>query len=377
MIKLKNLLVLSVILLLSCAQSQNVDHVPKGNFITLSGKVNYPQNGFIILEKFNMSNNSFAEYDTLTLNNEQEFKRDVYFDVPGYFRLNFYDKQFVNLIFDNENINVEVDGNDVGGAVTITGSSDIDKLNQLSEIIKEFSTREGEINSKFSVAAQAQDMEEVNRLRALYMEIQTEKSEAIKQEIGKMGTSLAAMQAVNLLDKDKEFTFVDDLTQKLLDKYPDVEFVNTLSDEIERLRKVAIGEFAPEISLPNPDGKVVKLSSLRGNYVLVDFWAEWCKPCRAENPNIVRAYNRFKDKGFKIFGVSLDRNRARWLKGIADDGLIWTQVSDLKYFNSAAAREYNINAIPFSILLDPEGKIIAKNLRGEALHKKLEEIYGT
>ena len=84
-----------------------------------------------------------------------------------------------------------------------------------------------------------------------------------------------------------------------------------------------------------------------------------------------------QDKGFKIFGVSLDRNRERWLKGIADDGLIWTQVSDLKYFNSAAAREYNINAIPFSILLDPEGKIIAKNLRGEALHKKLEEIYGT
>jgi peroxiredoxin len=163
---------------------------------------------------------------------------------------------------------------------------------------------------------------------------------------------------------------------KLIQKYPNVPFVQNLANELERLRAVAIGQMAPEISLPTPEGGIFKLSSLRGDYVLIDFWAEWCKPCRMENPNVLRAYNRFKDQGFKILGVSLDRSRDKWLKGIAEDGLPWNHVSDLNYFNSEAARAYNVSAIPFSVLLDPEGKIIAKNLRGKDLHTKLEEIYG-
>jgi peroxiredoxin len=133
----------------------------------------------------------------------------------------------------------------------------------------------------------------------------------------------------------------------------------------------AIGQKAPEISLPDPEGKTVTLSSLKGKYVLVDFWAYWCKPCRNENPNVVKAYKQFKDKGFEVFGVSLDRNKEDWLSAIKEDGLTWTHVSDLKYFESQAALDYNINAIPFSILVDPDGVIIAKNLRGDALQKKL------
>jgi peroxiredoxin len=142
------------------------------------------------------------------------------------------------------------------------------------------------------------------------------------------------------------------------------------------MKALAIGQLAPEISLPNPDGTVVPLSSLRGKYVLVDFWAKWCGPCRRENPNIVRAYNQYKDKGFTVYGVSLDRSKADWLQGIQEDGLTWTHVSDLKYWQSEAAKTYNITAIPFSLLLDPNGKIIAKNLRGQALDEKLEEVLG-
>lgn len=140
--------------------------------------------------------------------------------------------------------------------------------------------------------------------------------------------------------------------------------------------KVGQGAPAPEISLNTPDGDVLKLSDLKGKYVLVDFWASWCKPCRRENPNVVRAYNKYKDKGFEILGVSLDRDRSRWLQAIQADGLTWKHVSDLKYFQCEAAVDYGVSAIPFTVLVDKEGKIIAQNLRGPSLERKLEELFG-
>jgi len=146
-----------------------------------------------------------------------------------------------------------------------------------------------------------------------------------------------------------------------------------LKEKIEIARKTGIGRMAMDFSQNDTLGNPVMLSSFRGQYVLVDFWASWCGPCRAENPNVVRVFNKYKDRKFHILGVSLDRpgQKERWMKAIHDDKLEWTHVSDLKFWDNEVAKQYGINAIPQNLLIDPEGKIIAKNLRGEELDEKL------
>jgi len=153
-------------------------------------------------------------------------------------------------------------------------------------------------------------------------------------------------------------------------------YVKKLAEREIILGKVETGQPAPEFTMNDTTGKPISLSSLKGKVVLVDFWASWCGPCRAENPNVVAAYKRFSSKGFTVFGVSLDTDKDKWLQAIAKDGLTWPHVSDLIGWDNAAAKQYGVMSIPASYLLDKEGKIIASNLRGEELVKKLEELLG-
>ncbi len=149
---------------------------------------------------------------------------------------------------------------------------------------------------------------------------------------------------------------------------------DAMTAEDENMTAVKIGQVAPDFTLPDLSGKATSLSSFKGKYVLVDFWASWCKPCRMENPNVVQAYNTYKNKNFTIVGVSLDRTKEAWAKAIQADGLTWSHVSDLKFWESAVVPLYGLNSIPSNMLLDPEGKIIAIGLRGPELQAKLQEV---
>lgn len=152
-------------------------------------------------------------------------------------------------------------------------------------------------------------------------------------------------------------------------------YVRVLKDLVAVLNTVAIGKTAPVFTALDPNGQSVSLTQYRGKYLLIDFWAAWCGPCRRENPNVVKAYQQYHAKGFDILGVSLDKNRADWLAAIATDQLTWTHVSDLKFWDSAPAKLYGVRAIPANVLIDPNGVIIGRNLRGEELQQTLERLF--
>ena len=147
-----------------------------------------------------------------------------------------------------------------------------------------------------------------------------------------------------------------------------------LAQQIAEIQSNPMGKEMADFSQPDPDGNLVSLKSLRGKYVLVDFWASWCGPCRGENPNVLAAYNRYKNKNFTVLGISLDREKQKWLDAIAADGLTWTHISDLQGWQNSVAKQFGINSIPQNFLVDPSGKVIGKNLRGEALEAKLSSI---
>jgi len=196
----------------------------------------------------------------------------------------------------------------------------------------------------------------------------------IKHLIDSIGPGPVSHLATSMLSVEEDFGYLDSLAIRFEKEKPGAVYTEKMKAYLEAPRKFAIGKLAPVFSQNDPKGNSLSLEKFRGKWLLLDFWASWCKPCRSENPNLVKAFNQYNKKGFEIFSISLDAEKEPWLKAIVADRLFWAHGSDLKGWENEAARLYEVSSIPASFLISPEGKIVAKNLRGEALERKLQEV---
>lgn len=294
---------------------------------------------------------------------------------PEYYRLTFKSNQYANIpiIIENSVINFQADMKNPA-ANEITGSASQDVLNKYNKLLIPFNEKADKILKHYSEAYEAKDDKKVEEILAEYEKNEDNKKAVtmkfIKDNNKTFAAALLASQQ-RIEDADK----IDELVASLDPSLMDHNLVIGMKEKANALRKVAIGKMAPDFTMDDPEGNSITLSSLFGKgYILVDFWASWCGPCRGENPNVVIAYNKYHDKGFEILGVSYDDNKEKWLEAIEKDQLSWKHVSDLKAWGNLTQKLYCISGIPSNVLLDKEGKIIAKNLRGEALTEKLAEL---
>lgn len=232
-----------------------------------------------------------------------------------------------------------------------------------------------DLSEQYRLADSSGNAEQMKAIEEKYKLLDQKDKQDMMQFISEHPASYVAAYLARSNSYMFELEDLEKITASLSPALDSSQYVKDLKERVTILRKVAIGQPAMDFTMADSAGNPVSLSSFRGKYLLVDFWASWCQPCRLENPNLVACYRDFNALGFEILGVSLDRNREDWLRAIGEDTLTWTHVSDLKFWDNAAGKLYGINAIPANILLDPGQVIIARNLRGEELRVRLENIF--
>jgi thiol-disulfide isomerase/thioredoxin len=319
-------------------------------------------------------------------------------DGKGVFRLprmplDFYalalsPQDMVVVVLDSaESVKVEATAGNLQEPAKVEGSVHSDLLYGFFRDSKKFDKEKQELVQRINV--DRTDTAAINRINVLNQEFYT-MCKKFAQENKSSPAVLAAISRLNMQQEMPLFTEVRDALRKTI---PQSDYYAGFRDQVDRVTQqlaaqraqeeqsarmdnlIPVGSIAPDFAQETPEGKKLALSDLRGNVVLIDFWASWCKPCRMENPNVKKVYAEYHKKGFEIIGVSLDRTKEAWIGAIQQDGLPWKHVSDLGFWNNAAAQQYGVSSIPYTVLIGKDGTVLAKNLRGPALEQKLAEVF--
>lgn len=381
---MKNILKLAAVALL--LNSCGTENTKTNTTFALKGTLSDANGETLYLEK--LASQTPLKVDSCKIDEKGNFSFDNYVPTIGFYRIKINDQNFGMLVMDSvDKITITGSAKDLGNTYKIDGSPDTKLFLEYNDLSKALQRQQDSLNEAFRFAMTSSTGSKADSLRldslgkkfeAFYVKVVDGYCGRVADKAKANADKFPTIIAIQPLDPEKYMDVFKLVDAGLGKRYPGNADVARFHQVIEKMNEqvgaLRMGMEAPEINLPDPNGKNIALSSLKGKVVLIDFWASWCGPCRKEMPAVVAAYKKYKSKGFEIYGVSLDKEMQAWKDAIAKDGITWIQVSDLQFWNCVASKAYNVQSIPFTVLLDKEGKIIAKDLRGPALEAKLAEI---